>query len=198
MPLAERVRFDSRQPRAEGVEDQLLAQAGGVDAVLTQERLQLAGVLGEGAAQADLSIDARSHEEYYICPKPYLFFEPVRIREKVQRVLTACGGKIDGIAGKFKGIEFVAATEENRGQWPELMAGCDLAVIEEDCLGRELAVMGLPTVSVGENEAEEKTEKKLQAALELSAAARQEMQDELLARGLRNGRKRVMNLINSL
>lgn len=153
---------------------------------------------GEGAALADLSIDARSHEEYYICPKPYLFFEPVRIREKVQRVLTACGGKLDGIAGKFKGIEFAAATEENRDQWPELMAGCDLAVTEEDCLGRELAVMGLPTVSVGENEAEEKTEKKLQAALELSASARQEMQDELLARGLRNGRKRVMNLINSL
>ena len=113
-------------------------------------------------------------------------------------MLTACGVKPEGIAGKFKGVEFVEATEENRDKWPELMAGCDLAVTEGDCLGRELAVMGLPTVSVGENEAEEKTEKKLQAALELSASARQEMQEELLARGLRNGRKRVMNLINSL
>ena len=155
---------------------------------------------GDGAAQADLAIDTCKQEEYYICPKPYLFCKPAEIRENVRRVLTACGSRLDGITGKaeFKDIGFAAVTEANREEWPELMAGCDLAVTDGDGPDRELAVMGLPVILIGRDEPEALTEEKLREALKLNREERRRMQEQQLGRGLRDGRRRVMNLIESL
>ena len=155
---------------------------------------------GDGAARADLVIDTRQQEEYYICPKPYLFLNPVQIRENVRCVLLACGGRTDGILRKpeYRDLRFAALTEENREEWPERMAECDLALADGNGPVRELAVLGIPTVLTGTDEPEEEMEEKLRAALRLSREERLRMQEQLLRRDLRSGRRRVMNLLEAL
>ncbi len=153
---------------------------------------------GEGAGKADLAIDARKCEEYYICPKPFLFFEPVQIRENVQHVLTDCKDLADLLRKPEDREIQVSVLPENREQWPELMAGCDLAVTAGEKAGRDLAVMGIPAVQISLDEPEKTVGEKLQNALNLSTEERRQLQARQLGRGLRNGRKRVMNLINSL
>lgn len=57
---------------------------------------------GEGTIKADLVFNALFHDEdlpqvkagekYYICGKTFMFYEPIRIREKVKRVFISFGG----------------------------------------------------------------------------------------------------------
>ena len=57
---------------------------------------------GEGVTRADLVFNAlyetselpqvRAGEEFYICPKPFLFYRPIEVKEKVGTVLVTFGG----------------------------------------------------------------------------------------------------------
>lgn len=102
---------------------------------------------------------------------------------------------------------------------PELMTQCDVAVTSCGRTSHELALLGIPTIAVSENAREEKhsfvnndngfsyigtnpdnevIEGTLKIYLKMSKVTRKRFQDMLLSHDLRSGRKRVMNLINSL
>lgn len=101
----------------------------------------------------------------------------------------------------------------------ELMTSCDVAVTSRGRTGYELATVGIPTLSMSQNETEEKhsfmsnengfsyiglnpsdeiIESNLKMYMNLSKQSRQDFQDKLLSHDLRGGRRRVMNLINGL
>lgn len=102
---------------------------------------------------------------------------------------------------------------------PELMSGCDVAITSRGRTGYELAILGVPSIAMAQNRREEKhgfvcnengftylglnppdeiIKSNLDMYLGLSAEARQRFQDMLLSHDLRNGRKRVMGLIDAL
>ena len=102
---------------------------------------------------------------------------------------------------------------------PELMSMCDVAVTSRGRTGYELAPMGIPSIAMAQNKREEKhgfvcnengftylglnppdeiLKSNLDMYLTLSREARLRFQDMLLSHDLRNGRRRVMGLINSL
>lgn len=102
---------------------------------------------------------------------------------------------------------------------PEIMSGCDIAVTSRGRTGYELAILGIPSIAMAQNRREEKhgfvcnengftylglnppdeiIKSNLDMYLGLSVEARQRFQDMLLSHDLRNGRRRVMSLINSL
>ncbi len=102
---------------------------------------------------------------------------------------------------------------------PELMSECDIAVTSRGRTGYELALLGIPSIAMAQNAREEKhgfvsnengfsyiglnpsdeiIEGTLKMYLELSQESRQELQNKLLDHDLRNGRKRVMGLINNI
>ncbi len=116
---------------------------------------------------------------------------------------------------KFDNIEVIYDVSN----MPELMSGCDIAVSSRGRTAYELAVLGIPTIVVSENEreinhafacnengftyigmnpADEIFESNLRMYLNLSQKNRQHFQDVLLRHNLRSGRKHVMGLINSL
>lgn len=102
---------------------------------------------------------------------------------------------------------------------PEIMSKCDIAVTSRGRTGYELAMLGIPTIAAAQNEREEShgfichengfnylglnpsdrvLETNMDLYLHLSKEEREECQRKMLKKNLRNGRKRVMNLINSL
>lgn len=102
---------------------------------------------------------------------------------------------------------------------PEVMSRCDIAVTSRGRTGYELAILGIPTIAMAQNQREEKhgfinhengfnylglnpSDKTIESNLDLyinmSAEERQQYQNIMLSKDLRNGRQRVMNLINSL
>lgn len=102
---------------------------------------------------------------------------------------------------------------------PELMASCDIAYTSRGRTGYELALLGIPSIAMAQNHREEKhgfvcnengfdyiglnpddevIEGNLKMYLTMSAKSRKHYQDLLLSHDLRNGRKRVMGLINNL
>ncbi|MCD7789466.1 MAG: cytidyltransferase [Bacteroides thetaiotaomicron] len=102
---------------------------------------------------------------------------------------------------------------------PELMTSCDIAITSRGRTGYELALLGIPSIAMAQNEREEKhgfvcnengftyiglnptdevIEGTLKMYLSLSRESRQRFQDKLLSHDLRGGRKRVMALINNL
>jgi spore coat polysaccharide biosynthesis predicted glycosyltransferase SpsG/CMP-N-acetylneuraminic acid synthetase len=102
---------------------------------------------------------------------------------------------------------------------PEIMSSCDMAITSRGRTGYELAILGIPSIAMAQNQREEKhgfvcnengftylglnppdeiIESNLDMYLHLSAANRQRFQDMLLSHDLRNGRKRIMGLIRSL
>lgn len=101
---------------------------------------------------------------------------------------------------------------------PELMSGCDLAITSRGRTGYELALLGIPTIAMAQNQREEKhgfvnhengfnyiglnpvnsiIESNLDTYIGLTQSERLDNQSKLLEHDLRNGRKRVLNLINS-
>jgi len=107
----------------------------------------------------------------------------------------------------------------NASNMPELMTSCDVAVTSRGRTGYELAMVGIPTISMAQNETEEKhgfmshengfsyiglnpsdeiIESTLKMYLTLSKESRQTFQNKLLSHDLRGGRKRVMNLISGI
>ncbi len=102
---------------------------------------------------------------------------------------------------------------------PELMSQCDIAITSRGRTGYELALLGIPTISMAQNLREEKhgfvsaehgfnylglapsdtlIELNLNLYLNMNRVDRGEMQRKLLNNDLRSGRKRVMSLINNL
>lgn len=102
---------------------------------------------------------------------------------------------------------------------PEIMTSCDVGITSRGRTGYELAMLGIPAIAMAQNQREEKhgfvcnengftyiglnpddeiIESNLKMYLNLSQRARQKFQNKLLSHDLRGGRKRVMNLINSL
>ncbi len=99
---------------------------------------------------------------------------------------------------------------------PEIMTGCDIGITSRGRTGYELAILGIPSIAMAQNQREEKhgfvcnengftyiglnppdsmIEETLKTYLELSAEDRKHYHDILLSYDLRNGRKRVMSLI---
>lgn len=99
------------------------------------------------------------------------------------------------------------------------MSSCDIGITSRGRTGYELAMLGIPSISMAQNEREEKhgfvsnengfsyiglnptdeiIESTLNMYLTMSPKSRKHFQDLLLSHDLRGGRKRVMSLINSL
>ena len=102
---------------------------------------------------------------------------------------------------------------------PGMMSSCDIAISSRGRTAYELATLGIPTIVISENEREknhafacnengftyigmdpptEVIENTLRMYLGLSQESRKKYQDIMLSHDLRNGRKHVMGLINSL
>lgn len=102
---------------------------------------------------------------------------------------------------------------------PELMSQCDIGITSRGRTGYELAILGIPSIAMAQNQREEKhgfvsnengftyiglnpddevIEGNLKMYLSLSQESRQRFQNRLLEHDLRGGRKRVMMMINNL
>lgn len=107
----------------------------------------------------------------------------------------------------------------NVSNMPELMAKCDIGITSRGRTGYELAILGIPSIVMAQNEREEKhgfvcnengftyiglnpgdeiIEGNLKMYLMMSQENRLNFQNKLLKHDLRNGRRRVMGLINNL
>lgn len=116
---------------------------------------------------------------------------------------------------KYENIEVVYDVSD----MPGMMSECDIAISSRGRTAYELAFLGIPTIVVSENEreknhsfacnengftyigmdpADEIFESNIRMYLGLSKENRQKLHDTLLSHNLRNGRKHVMGLINSL
>lgn len=102
---------------------------------------------------------------------------------------------------------------------PQLMSKCDIAITSRGRTGYELALLGIPTLAMAQNSREEKhgfvsqengfnylglnpsdsvIKANLDLYLSLDEIERTKIHKKLLEHDLRNGRKRVLGLINSL
>ena len=102
---------------------------------------------------------------------------------------------------------------------PEIMSSCDIGITSRGRTGYELAILGIPSISMAQNHREEKhgfvcnengfsyiglnpedevIKANLDMYLKMSKRGRQHYQDMLLSHDLRGGRKRVMSLIRGL
>lgn len=102
---------------------------------------------------------------------------------------------------------------------PEIMSSCDIGITSRGRTGYELAMLGIPSISMAQNHREEKhgfvcnengfsyiglnpedevIKANLDMYLKMSQKGRQHYQEMLLSHDLRGGRKRVMSLIRSL
>ena len=102
---------------------------------------------------------------------------------------------------------------------PELMSSCDIGITSRGRTGYELAILGIPSISMAQNQREEKhgfvcnengftyiglnpadeiIESNLKMYLSMSKESRLRFHNMLLSHDLRGGRKRVMSLIRGL
>lgn len=102
---------------------------------------------------------------------------------------------------------------------PELMSSCDVGITSRGRTGYELAILGIPSISMAQNQREEKhgfvcnengftyiglnpadeiIESNMKMYLSMSKESRLRFHDLLLSHDLRGGRRRVMGLINGL
>lgn len=213
---------------------------------------------GEGILKADLVFNALYHdsslpqvyagEQYYISNKIFMFYEPIKIKEKVKKVFISFGGadpqnysdRLLDIVSKeeYKRYEFIVVLgrakhnvekllEYNKypnikvlydvKNMPELMSSCDIGITSRGRTGYELAILGIPSIAMAQNQREEKhgfvcnengfsyiglnpqnevIKGMLDTYIKMSQAGRLHYQEMLLKHDLRGGRKRVMRLIN--
>ena len=102
---------------------------------------------------------------------------------------------------------------------PGVMTRCDIGITSRGRTGYELALLGIPAIAMAQNRREERhgfvcaengfsylglnppdmlIENTLDAYVSMSAEERTRLRDMLLSHDLRNGRKRVINLINAI
>lgn len=215
---------------------------------------------GEGVMKADLVFNAlfqdsqfehvKSGEKYYISGKTFMFYEPIKINDKVKNVFISFGGAdpqnySDRLLKIIKKPEYkkyhftvVLGRAKNNvnellkynsfpnidvlydvSNMPEIMSKSDIAITSRGRTGYELAILGIPCIAIAQNEREERhgficnengftyiglnptdeiIEGTLKMYLNLSHESRARFQNTLLSFDLKNGRSRVMGLINSL
>ncbi len=215
---------------------------------------------GEGISKADLVFNAllskeefphvKAGEKYYISGKTFMFYKPIKIRDKVKRIFISFGGAdpqnySDRLLNmickpEYEDYEFVVVLGRAKhnvetlmkyndrdniqvlydvANMPELMTSCDIGVTSRGRTGYEFAMLGIPAIAMAQNKREEKhgfvcnengfsyiglnpadeiIESNLRMYLNMSRESRQRFQDMLLSHDLRDGRKRVMSLINGL
>ncbi|WP_063669840.1 cytidylyltransferase domain-containing protein [Aliivibrio fischeri] len=215
---------------------------------------------GEGVLKADLIINAlyqnptvqqmKAGEDFYICGKTFLFYDPIEIKQGVENVFISFGGadpqnytdrileiiktseyqkynftvvigrakeNVEALL-KYNDIENIEVLYDVRNM-PQLMSKCDIAITSRGRTGYELALLGIPTLAMAQNTREEKhgfvsqengfnylglnpnnsvIKANLDLYLSLEQSERQRIHNKLLEHDLRNGRKRVLGLINSL
>lgn len=107
----------------------------------------------------------------------------------------------------------------NISNMPEVMSQCDVALTSRGRTGYELAVLGIPTIAIAQNERESQhtflqesngftylginpsdavIEASIQSYLGMSREKRCSLQQLMISKDLRNGRKRVISLIDNL
>lgn len=215
---------------------------------------------GEGIIKADLVFNALygssdlkqvyAGEKYYISSKIFMFYDPIKIKEKVENIFISFGGAdpqnysdrlLEIITKKeYKKYNFTVVLgrakhniskllEYNKydnievlhdiENMPEIMSKCDMAVTSRGRTGYELAMLGIPSIAMAQNKREEKhgfvcdengfdyiglnpsddvIEANLKMFLTMSQEGREHYHNVLLSHDLRNGRRRVMGLINNL
>ncbi len=214
---------------------------------------------GEGGRYADFVFNALYTEseyknvyaghKYYICAKPFLFFEPIKINEKVKNILVTFGGadpmrytervldiiekdeylnyNFTIVLGKAKNEEEILSKYGNHANikilknitnMAEIMSSNDIAITSRGRTGYELAILGIPTIAMAQNKREEQhrfiseengfeylgsdpsseiIEGTLKTYLSLSSDARKQLQARMLHSDLKDGRGRVMSIINN-
>ena len=215
---------------------------------------------GEGILNADLVFNAlyektdlnqvKVGEKYYIPGKTFLFYDPIRIKDEVNKVFISFGGadsqnytdrllniiskpeyenyNFTIVLGKAKeNVEKLLEYNQKNNievfydikNMPELMSKCDIGITSRGRTGYELAMLGIPCIVMAQNKREEKNEficeengfnyiglnpadevieANLKMFLNMKKENRQNYQKMLLSHDLKDGRKRVMGLINSL
>lgn len=195
------------------------------------------------------SANVKAGADYYIVPKQFLLCEPIEISKRVKNVLVTFGGAdpmnytdiVLEIAKKekYKKIHFTfvigkakknfeTLLKSNGGNiemlydianMPEVMSRCDAALSARGRTGYELAVLGIPTISIAQNDREERhnfmsnkngylyigyapnnklLEQTMDKLLFSDRSERMEMQRKMLSHDLRSGRKHIMNIIDNL
>ena len=195
------------------------------------------------------SDNIKSGIDYYMISEQFLKYEPISITNKVENILVTFGGadpmgytnKVLEIAQKekYKQIKFMFVVgRANKGfdkslkieeenievlyninNMPEVMSRCDLAITSRGRTGYELAALGVPTISIAQNEREERhnfmsssngfkyigynpskevIEKAMKELIETSKNERETVQKKMLVHDLRNGTKRVVECITKL
>ena len=102
---------------------------------------------------------------------------------------------------------------------PEIMSRTDIAITSRGRTGYELSMLGIPSIAMAQNEREERhgfvsnengfsyiglnptdeiIEGTLKMYLNLSKESRLELQEKLLKHNLKDGRNRIINIVNSL
>lgn len=214
---------------------------------------------GEGILKADVVFNALysknlmphvyAGEKYYIAGRQFLYYEPIKIRDEVKKVIISFGGadpqnyterllKIISKEeySKYDFLVVVGRANLNKDKlfeyksenitvlydvknMPQIMSSCDIAVTSRGRTGYELALMGIPTIAIAQNEREEKhsfvsnengfsyiglspmdemIEGNLKMYLTMPKEARQNYQNMMLSHDLRSGRNRVMGIINNI
>lgn len=215
---------------------------------------------GEGAGQADLVFNALYSEQaggtiyggekYYIAPKIFLMYNPVKVKEAVKKVFISFGGAdpqnyTDRLfkiitKDKYRKFHFIVALGRAKQNvdalmeyncvdnidvyfdvknMPELMSECDVALTSRGRTAYELAILGIPPIVLSQNAREEghgfvcdengfmymgtnPSDHMIESALDMYVTMpkvdRQRLQAKLLQSDLKNGRKRVIRLIQNL
>lgn len=151
----------------------------------------------------DRVLDMVSKEEY----KDYNFIVVIgRAKQNIQELLKY---------NEYDNIEVY----HDVSNMPELMSRCDFALTSRGRTCYELAILGIPTISMAENDRENRhgfvsdengftylgiepddeiIEEHIKIYFGMSRNVRQRYQNMLLQHNLRNGRKRFMDVINAL
>lgn len=215
--------------------------------------------MGEGANIADLVINSLYGEseirnlkygsDYYIAPKLFMIYNPIQIRERIERVFICFGGAdpqnytdavlsiiqkpkyanlhFDVVLGRAKtNAEALLGMASERisvyfdvKNMPEIMKRCDIGITSRGRTAFELAMLGIPTIAMAQNEREGKhgfidvdngfhylgirpsdyvIESTIDLFVKMGMDDRKGIQQQLLSHDFRNGRRRVINLIESL
>ncbi len=185
---------------------------------------------------------------YYLIPKMFLLYKPIVVKRDVEKVLVCFGGAdpqnytevvLEEIKkDEYQKYNFIIVLGRAKKNYqalldcesaniklmydirnmPEVMSQCDIAITSQGRTCFELASLGIPTLSLAQNEREEKHSfvsdsngfirkgiltkneiiKALQDFLILSSDERKEMHKKMLKTDLRHGRDRIKSLIDSL
>lgn len=193
--------------------------------------------------------NVRAGADYYIVPKLFLLCDPISINDRVKNVLVTFGGAdpmnytdiVLSLAKKekYRDIHFTFVIGRAKKNFesllkcacgnikvlyditnmPDVMSRCDIALSSRGRTGYELAVLGIPAVSIAQNDREERhnfmsdkngylyigydpgeavIEQTLDKLAFSDKETRAEMQRKLLSHDLRSGRKHIMNIIDNL